>query len=216
LLPIAEHVVVQRDGKLLVAGIGGLARLTPAGTIDASFGDGGRARIGNVGPRSVAIQPDGKILAIGTVFAGQTSADFGVARLTAHGRLDPTYGRGGIVVTDFSSGSEDQAVDGVLHTDGKLVVSGMTRQTFNSGPFDFAVARYAAIRFCVVPKVRGKTLAAARPVLTRALCKVGPVKRKFSATVKKGRVIFQRPAPRTRLAELAKVSLVISRGRKHN
>jgi uncharacterized delta-60 repeat protein len=213
LLPIAEHVVLQRDGRLLVAGIGGVARLNASGTLDAGFGEGGRARTGNLSARSVAVQPDGKILVIGTVFAGPTSADFGVARLTANGQLDPTYGRGGSVVTEFAPGSQDQALDGALHTDGKLVVSGMTRPIFNSGPFDFAVARYAAIRFCVVPKVRGKTLVAARFALTRALCRVGTVKRTYSANVGKGRVISQRPAPRTRLAELAKVNLVVSRGR---
>jgi eukaryotic-like serine/threonine-protein kinase len=66
----------------------------------------------------------------------------------------------------------------------------------------------------LVPKVRGKTLAAARSALTRALCKVGTVKRAYSPHVKKGRVISQRPAPRARLAELAKVNLVVSRGRR--
>jgi beta-lactam-binding protein with PASTA domain len=81
-------------------------------------------------------------------------------------------------------------------------------------PADFAVARYVAIRFCVVPRVRGKTLAAARSSLTKALCKVGTVERRFSANIKRGRVISQRPAPRARLAELARVNLVVSRGRR--
>jgi uncharacterized delta-60 repeat protein len=212
--PLGEHVVLQRDGRLLVAGIGGVARLNAAGTVDSGFGEGGRARIENLDPRSVALQPDGRILAIGSFFAGPTSADFAVTRLLPNGRLDGTYGRGGSVVTDFRSGSEDQALDGVLLPDGKLVVTGITRPTFNSGPFDFAVARYQAIRFCVVPNVRAKTLRAARASLTKALCKVGTVKRMYSARVKKGRVLSQRPSPRARLAENAKVNLVLSRGRR--
>jgi uncharacterized delta-60 repeat protein len=211
--PIAEHVVLQRDGRLLLAGIGGVARLNAAGTVDSGFGERGRgARAENVDPRSIALQPDGRILAIGTS-AGPTSADFAVARLMPNGRLDGTYGRGGSVVTAFSSGSEDQALDGVLLPDGKLVVSGITRPTFGSGAFDVAVARYQAIRFCIVPKVRGKTLSAARSSLTKALCRVGQVKRMYSAKVKKGRVISQRPRTGARLAELAKVDLVVSRGR---
>jgi PASTA domain len=102
----------------------------------------------------------------------------------------------------------------VLQPDGKLTVTGMTRSTYGSGPWDIAVARYIAIRFCIVPKVRGKMLAAARRSLMKTLCRVGTVKRKYSAQVKKGRVISQRPAPGTRVAEFTKVSLVVSRGRE--
>ena len=67
-------------------------------------------------------------------------------------------------MTGFSSGSDDQALDGVLLPDGKLVVSGMSNATPRAGefgPWDFAVARYVAIRFCVVPNVRRQKLAAA-------------------------------------------------------
>jgi uncharacterized delta-60 repeat protein len=213
-LPIAEHIVLQRDGKLLLAGIGGVSRLTPLGTVDASFGAGGRVPAGTVDPRSIAIQPDGKILVIGSVFASPMSADFGITRLAANGRVDGSYGRGGSVVTDVGSGSEDQGLDGVLLPDGKLVVSGITRPTFNSGPYDFAVARYVAIRFCVVPAVRGRAFPVARSTLTRSHCKVGKVKRAYSALAKRGRVISQRPRTGVRLAELSKVDLVISRGRR--
>ena len=212
--PIGEHILLQRDAKLLLAGIGGVARLNVDGTVDGSFGEGGRAQTGNVDARTVALQADSRILAIGTVFASPTSADFGVARLNANGRLDPSYGRGGIVVTDLASGSEDQALDGALHTDGKLVVSGMTRATFNSGPFDFAVARYVAIRFCVVPNIRSRTLPVARSALAKASCRAGRVTRRYSRTVKKGRIISQQPRAGARLAELAKVNLVVSRGRR--
>ena len=122
-------------------------------------------------------------------------------------------GRRGRVVTDFRA--QDDATNAQLLPNGKLVVAGYTSQVPFAAPADFAVARYVAIRFCVVPKVHGKTLAAARSSLTRALCKVGTVQRRYSPRVKKGRVISQRPAPRTRLAELAKVNLVVSRGREN-
>ncbi len=66
---------------------------------------------------------------------------------------------------------------------------------------------------CLVPKLKGKTLAAARDALTSAHCAAGKVTKKFSR-VKKGRVISQRPAPGTSLAAGAKVNLVISKGKK--
>ncbi|MDP9491013.1 MAG: PASTA domain-containing protein [Actinomycetota bacterium] len=212
------HILVQRDGKLLVTGGGEVTRFSADGSLDGSFGEGGRARSGNVGAFATALQPDGKILVIGTVVTGSSpSGDFGVARLTGSGRLDSSYGRQGSVVTQFSSGSDDQALDGVLLPDGKLVVSGMSNATPQEdvwGPWDFAVARYVAVRFCVVPNVRRKTLGVARSALTKAQCKVGIVKRRYSTTVERGRVISQVPVPRTRLAELAKVALVVSRGRR--
>src|SRR4051812_47522157 len=43
---IAEAVVVQPDGKIVAAGVAGsncaLARVNPDGSLDTSFGDGGR------------------------------------------------------------------------------------------------------------------------------------------------------------------------------
>jgi uncharacterized delta-60 repeat protein len=206
----AYDVIVQRDGKILTGG-SDVARFNADGTVDRSFGADGRALTGNVQGVSLELQPDGKILAVGSVYPGPGRGDFAVMRLTAAGRVDTTYGRGGRIVTDF--GPQDQATDAALRSDGKLVVSGFSRQVPDSGPADFAVARYQAIRFCVVPKVRGKTLVAARSALTTALCKVGTVKRTYTARAGKGRVISQRPAPRTRLAEFAKVNLVVSLGR---
>lgn len=66
---------------------------------------------------------------------------------------------------------------------------------------------------CLVPKVKGKPLVAARSALTRAHCTTGKVTKKFSK-VKKGRVISQGPKPGTNLAAGAKVNLVISKGKK--
>ena len=66
---------------------------------------------------------------------------------------------------------------------------------------------------CLVPRVKGKTLASAKSALAQAHCKAGKVTKKFSK-VKKGRVVSQRPKPGTNLAAGAKVNLVISKGRK--
>jgi hypothetical protein len=67
---------------------------------------------------------------------------------------------------------------------------------------------------CVVPRLKGKTLAAARVALSRSNCRLGKVTRAYSRTVRLGRIALQRPAAGVRLARGAKVSVVISRGRR--
>ena len=170
---------------------------------------GPRPDLGLVTP---VLQPDGKIIAAGSTGASGQYSDFGVVRLTAGGRIDSTFGRSGKVTTDFRL--QDDATDAALLANGKLFVSGYTSQVPFEAPADFAIARYVAIRFCVVPAVRGQKLAAARRRLVRANCRLGKVKRAYSPRVKSGRVISQRPRIGARLAELAKVDLVVSRGRR--
>jgi beta-lactam-binding protein with PASTA domain len=65
-----------------------------------------------------------------------------------------------------------------------------------------------------VPKVKGKMLRAAKRAIRRAHCSVGKVTRAFSAKVKKGRVISQKPGPRKKLAAGFKVKLTVSNGKK--
>jgi subtilase family serine protease len=67
---------------------------------------------------------------------------------------------------------------------------------------------------CVVPKLKGKTLVAAKSALSHAHCTAGKVTKKFSS-VKKGRVISQKPKAGTQLPGGSKVNLVLSKGKKH-
>jgi uncharacterized delta-60 repeat protein len=206
----ASKVLVQPDGKILTGGAG-LARFNPDGTVDRSFGDGGRAAT-DLGLLTPVLQRDGRILAAGSGSSTGEYSDFVVARLTPAGRVDSTFGRGGKVVTSFRT--QDDATDAALLPNGKLIVSGYTSEVPFEAPADFAVARYVAIPFCVVPTVRGQFLAAARTRLVRANCRLGKVKRAYSRRVPSGRVISQRQRPGARLAELARVDLVVSRGRR--
>jgi len=73
-----------------------------------------------------------------------------------------------------------------------------------------ATATFKAL--CVVPKVKGKKLAAAKSAIKRAHCSVGKVTKAFSSRVKKGRVISQKPAPGKKLAAGSKVKLKVSKG----
>jgi Trypsin/PASTA domain len=67
---------------------------------------------------------------------------------------------------------------------------------------------------CAVPRLAGKTLVGARRTLTRANCRLGAVKRSYSARVAFGRVIRQQPTAGRRLARYGRVSLVVSRGKR--
>ena len=65
---------------------------------------------------------------------------------------------------------------------------------------------------CVVPKVTGKTLTAAKRALKAHSCTAGKIGHVFSTKVKKGRVAVQKPKPGTHLKHNGKVSLILSNG----
>jgi uncharacterized delta-60 repeat protein len=92
----AEGVAIQSDGKIVAVGMASyyrtfaLARYLMDGSLDASFGNGGKVKTtfsGDAWGSAVAIQTDGKILAIGTagevVGNGITSGAFALARYRA-------------------------------------------------------------------------------------------------------------------------------------
>jgi uncharacterized delta-60 repeat protein len=146
----ARAIAVQVDGKIVVAGLAAeigvdfaLARYNRDGTLDASFGTGGRVTTDFAGgvdtALSVAIQADGKIVAAGTATINGIS-DFALARYNRDGTLDASFGTGGTVTTDFA-GDRDQANSVVIQpeTEGKIVAAGSA--TIN-GISDFALARY--------------------------------------------------------------------------
>jgi hypothetical protein len=66
---------------------------------------------------------------------------------------------------------------------------------------------------CVVPRLRGKTLAAARTSLTRARCALGRVLRRRSR-VRRGRIVAQGLRPGTRRPRGTRVGVTVSRGRR--
>jgi Divergent InlB B-repeat domain/PASTA domain len=68
-----------------------------------------------------------------------------------------------------------------------------------------------ALRPCVVPNVRGKTLKAATLAIKRRFCSVGSV-RTVTSTVARGRVISQKPTRGKKLKPHARVDLVVSSG----
>jgi uncharacterized delta-60 repeat protein len=128
----ANAVATQSDGKVVIAGWINtsptdflLARLTPAGVLDTSFGIGGLVTTdfdfdGDV-INAVLIQADGKIIAAGTAYVGG-DPDFAVARYTASGALDNTFGGDGRVTIPF--GGDDRGSAIARQDDGKLLLAG--------------------------------------------------------------------------------------------
>ena len=145
---LAYALVSARDGKLVVAGLSthkgrtlALARYTRGGELDRSFGTGGRvltpfgART-DAGAKSVAIAPSGEIVAGGYGYVhSRTVSDFVLARYTAGGQLDGTFGQGGKLVTRAGSGVQALA----LQRDGKVVAVGA------SYDWRFVLVRYTPL-----------------------------------------------------------------------
>jgi len=71
----------------------------------------------------------------------------------------------------------------------------------------------SSARPCVVPRVKGKTLRAAKSSIESHDCSLGGIERIASQRVKRDHVISQRPRPGRRLGPGAKVSLAVSKGR---
>jgi uncharacterized delta-60 repeat protein len=80
------------------------------------------------------------------------------------------------------------------------------------GPF--VIARPGTRVRCVVPNVKGKTIAQARRLLASKRCALGRVTKGYSQKVRKGRVISQRPSVGRRLPRGTKVHVKVSRGRR--
>ncbi len=137
----AYSLAIQTDGRVVAAGqcrISGvdifcLARYLTDGTLDNSFGSGGKVTtsiaFGGVA-RGVAIQSNGNIVAAGDC-TKVLSFGFCAARYLPNGDLDASFGVGGIVFTDSVQG---YVVGLNSQTDGKLILIGYCSS--------FCLARY--------------------------------------------------------------------------
>ena len=67
---------------------------------------------------------------------------------------------------------------------------------------------------CVVPKLKGKTVKAAKRTLKSHHCTLGKVKHAFSSKVKKGHVSSQKRKAGKHLKHYARVSVTASKGKK--
>jgi len=144
----SSAIILQPDGKIiLVGGAGGsnydfaLARYNGDGSLDATFGTGGKVTTDFSNSDDFGIdatlQPDGKIVVTGTSSNG-SDKDFALARYNNDGSLDASFDTDGKVTTYF--GNVDEYGNAVaLQTDGKIIVTGIS-SNYISGYF--ALARY--------------------------------------------------------------------------
>ncbi len=129
---------VLPDGSILAAGSalaptpndteGVVARFTPSGQLDGSFGEGGVFRTNPTGGKdeltSLEIDSQGRIVAAG--LRGNTASNIAetwLLRLIPEGHLDPSFGSGGETVANVVPAS-DYAAGLALQPDGRAVISG--------------------------------------------------------------------------------------------
>ena len=142
--------VVATDAGIVVAGTANangrtaiaLARYSPDGSLDPSFGNGGKvlahatSESMDTGNALLAL-PDGDLLVAGsTLSPTNTPSDFAVARFDGSGTLEPGFGSGGFATVDFS-GRSDRAAALARTAGGDIVLAGVSEVDRDS---DFALA----------------------------------------------------------------------------
>ncbi|MBS1747558.1 MAG: hypothetical protein JST21_15435, partial [Bacteroidetes bacterium] len=147
---LAYASLLQQDGKIVVGGSGTyykngkllkgslLARYNTDGSPDLSFADSGRGVyiLGDTGSwvptiRAMALQPDGKIIALGN-FAVQNGvfAPFSLMRFNSDGSPDKSFGINGLTI-GYISGGLDAPNDVALLSDDRIVIAGDLHKDIN-------------------------------------------------------------------------------------
>ncbi|MFA5631264.1 MAG: DUF4214 domain-containing protein [Porticoccaceae bacterium] len=142
----ARAVVVQLDGKIVVAGVVRvdegdsltIVRLNANGALDTGFGNSGKTvapfGVGIDVVRDILLQPDGRIVVIGSTPDNQ----IGMVRLNPNGTLDNGFGINGRVKA--SVGDNTLGESAVLQHDGKIIVGGYG--SHGTSGEDFVVMRF--------------------------------------------------------------------------
>jgi uncharacterized delta-60 repeat protein len=152
----ATAISLQPDGRILVGGFTrgvsqsfAVARYEPNGSLDTTFGRGGKARLPAREPlvSSIVLEPTGEIVLAGSAVAdSRGTAPFAVVRLHSDGSPDETFGSDGLVTTSFD-GSRSGARAVAAQSDGKLISGGAKFGAPSAsgdalGESGFALARY--------------------------------------------------------------------------
>ena len=170
----ANAVKIQQDGKIVVAGTSdarglfdfALARLTPDGRLDVTFGDKNSDGLGRTGKvltdfsgnetsddvanalvlveecTTCCKESDLAIVAVGISAVDGTST-FALAGYTIYGSLDRNFGDNGLVTTQFEGATDSAALAATSeHECGKPCKIVAVGDTTVDGNTDFALARY--------------------------------------------------------------------------
>jgi uncharacterized delta-60 repeat protein len=140
ILVLSEFDFVEGFGTQI-----GLTLYTSAGKLDKTFGTKG-STITNFSPFTFqpfafALEPNGKILVAGTV-GGTASGvlEFGLARFTANGKLDTTFGTDGVATTAFSAGADTPSAF-LLQPNGQILMGGF-KDGGKTTPGSLSLARF--------------------------------------------------------------------------
>jgi len=143
----ADFVKKLARGQSVVQADFALARYNADGTLDRTFNYQATKKtttygtvLTDLGGNDIirdALVQDGKIVVVGESNASGTR-DFALARYTADGRLDSTFGGTGVVTTSF--GRTFHSGEGVALQQGKILAVGYVSD--GSGGEDLALARY--------------------------------------------------------------------------
>jgi uncharacterized delta-60 repeat protein len=154
---VASAVAVLSDGRILVAGMSNpreypdgydndfaLVCYLPDGSIDTSFGVGGRVLTDfggeSDGVRGLVLQSDSRIVVVGHAYV-HANRNVAIARYNPDGSLDETFGAEGKVLADI--GGDDDSADAItLQRDGYIVIAGRTPSSSERNDTDFAIARF--------------------------------------------------------------------------
>lgn len=127
---------------------GFVAKCNANGTLDIAFGTNGISQVAFTDTdgsqaitdmmNKITVQNDGKIIVAGFSNGAGTITKFSVARLNSNGTLDSTFGNEGTMTFPIN-GFNDVITDVKSQSDGKIVVSGLTK--INSLDRSYVVAR---------------------------------------------------------------------------
>lgn len=147
----SADVKIRTDAKILIAGISDttgpvadrirkvfLAVFDTNGKPDSSFNQVGykvfKHGTDSVICRRIKLQTDGKILGVGSSQKGYgKNIDLFVFRAHVDGNLDSTFGNNGFIVIDINNSSNDAGNNIELQPDGKVILSGDTKDTTGDG-----------------------------------------------------------------------------------
>jgi len=132
----ATGVAIQpTTGKIIAIGniltssayFSGITRLNDNGTLDTNFGTSG-SLITQFNSTTSFVQDiwmlaDGSMYVAGGLGTG-SGRNFFLAKVTANGALDTTFGTGGVVTTDFNSGTDNAFSIAVHPTTGSITLGG--------------------------------------------------------------------------------------------
>lgn len=147
-----HSLAIQEDDKIIVAGMAydhvpeyqfhfsdfAIARYSPNGELDGSFGNSGIVRLTLSETydfaRSVILQPDGKVLVAGTAQFNESDYKIALIRLNPDGSLDNSFGSNGLFTNNLDGFINDIALD----PNNRIILAG---EVITTGRYKFVVLR---------------------------------------------------------------------------